>query len=224
MIKTLRKMYHIMFPENMRKTSFLTTLKMRILGHDYFYDELYYVHVEEAAQKSANIIATDLLKHMGGKTIIDVGCGTGALLEAFKNKGCDVHGLERSHAAIKYCKGRGVNVTEFDINNDEYSPNRIFDIAISTEVAEHLPASSADKLIDLLCNLSGQIAFTATPPGGGGMCHINEQPNSYWISKFSRNGYKFDEKLSLKLKKEWKASNCVESWYYENIMIFRKSL
>jgi len=41
------------------------------------------------------------LNEFGATYIIDVGCGTGALLEALRDRGCDVFGLEYSEAALK---------------------------------------------------------------------------------------------------------------------------
>lgn len=42
--------------------------------------------------------------------------------------------------------------------------NRRFDLALSLEVAEHLPKKSAEIFVDTLCKLSDTIIFSAAIP------------------------------------------------------------
>jgi hypothetical protein len=62
-----------------------------------------------------------------------------------------------------------------------------FDLAICLEIAEHLPESCADALIKFLSELAPAVLFGAAIPGQGGVNHINEQWQSYWVAKFSRH-------------------------------------
>jgi len=50
-----------------------------------------------------------------------------------------------------------------------------FDLAVSMEVAEHLPEQVSEPYIDLLTRLSRVVVFTAARPGLGGSDHVNEQ-------------------------------------------------
>jgi hypothetical protein len=66
------------------------------------------------------------------------------------------------------------------------------------EVAEHLPARTADRYVKLLSSLSSILVFTAAPPGQGGRTatdHINEQPPWYWMTKYKQLGFRHDEAL-----------------------------
>jgi hypothetical protein len=103
-----------------------------------------------------------------------------------------------------------------------FDDGRIFDVAISTEVAEHLPERFADRYVDLLTKAAPQIVFTAAFPGQGGADHVNEQPASYWIGKFSARGFAFDEPLSREWRRQWKEAG-IARWYWMNAMIFTKS-
>ena len=91
------------------------------------------------------------------------------------------------------------------------------------EVAEHLPAMVADRYVDLLTHLSQVIVFTAAPPGQGGDDHVNEQPPSYWISKFQQRGFGYAEELSRRWRESWEAVGDVEGLYHRNLMIFRQT-
>jgi hypothetical protein len=60
------------------------------------------------------------------------------------------------------------------------------------------------------------IVFTAAPPGQGGTAHLNEQPPSYWISKFQESGFTHAEELSQRWRKNGQAAGNVKRWYYQN--------
>jgi SAM-dependent methyltransferase len=194
-----------------------------LASHNSIYDAEYYRYVEAAAAQSAVPISNSIILQFSPKSVIDVGCGTGALLAAFRERGCLVAGVENSDAGLHYCRARGLIVTKFDIEQD--IPTSMFagsqyDIAISLEVAEHLPEKVADRFVGLLCGLSSIVIFSAATPGQGGTDHVNEQPHSYRIEKFSVRGYSHDGTNSKKFAQEWSAAH-VANFYYENIMVFR---
>jgi hypothetical protein len=91
------------------------------------------------------------------------------------------------------------------------------------EVAEHLPEAVADRYVELLTSLSPLVVFTAAPPGQGGSDHVNEQPPSYWILKFQQRDFGHDDGLTRRWRESWEASGVVESWYHQNLMIFRSA-
>jgi len=198
-------------------------LKAHLRGHDWIYTSDYYKkEVEGPASRSAERIANSILNEFKATCVIDVGCGTGALLEALHNKGCDVFGLEYATAALRYCRARRLNVAKFDLERNVFNDNRTFDVAVSMEVAEHLPETVADRYVDLLARLSRVVVFTAAPPDQTGIDHVNEQPPSYWIAKFQRRGFEHAEELSQRWRESWRAAGDVENWYYNNLMIFRR--
>jgi len=110
---------------------------------------------------------------------------------------------------------------------NETVPNHIkADVAICTEVAEHLPESCANNLIKNLCGISKIIIFTAAPPGQGDVehhDHVNEQLPIYWVNKFKDFGYSLDLDKTRILQKTWEINN-VSSFYYQNLMVFLKNL
>ena len=219
-----RKIYRTVVPRFVRNSSLVKAVKQAVLPHDAIYNSEYYgTTVEAPAVRSSSAISESIVTDFSPSRVIDVGCGTGALLEAFRQRGCEVFGLEYSKAALEYCRHRQLSVSQFDLEKDVYNDNGIFDVAISMEVAEHLPERVSDRYVDLLSHLSQNIVFTAAPPGQGGTDHVNEQPPSYWIDKFYQRGFDLDERLSNSWREQWKAGGNVESWYYQNLMVFRKS-
>lgn len=223
----LKSAYHVVVPLAIRESRFVSRLKgfvyEGLFGYDAIYDPDYYARfVEGPAVRSAEAISESILLDLRPKTVVDVGCGTGALLEALRKRGCGVLGLEYSEAALQYCRARKIEVRKFDLERDTLEDDLTFDVVISMEVAEHLPHKVARRYVDLVTRLSSVIVFTAAPPGQGGNDHVNEQSPSYWIRKFRAAGFLHDEGLSRRWRESWRDGNLVDSMYYQNLMIFRR--
>jgi SAM-dependent methyltransferase len=197
-------------------------IKSKWLSREFIYDAEYFVRdIDGPARTSAPTVAASILGDLAPKTAIDVGCGTGALLAQLRSAGCDVIGLEYAEPARVLCHSRGLDVRPFDLVSDSLADNRTYDVAISMEVAEHLPETVADRYVDLLAFLGKTIVFTAALPGQGGTGHINEQPHEYWIEKFEKRDRVLDWTLTSRWREVWKDSGAVQSWYYNNLMVFR---
>jgi 2-polyprenyl-3-methyl-5-hydroxy-6-metoxy-1,4-benzoquinol methylase len=220
MLSKIRSFYSRFTPEVIRNSSLMKKAK-GTLPHELMYDAEYFVHVEQYARQAAYSISASIMADLNPHSAIDVGCGTGALLEALRSRGCDVLGLEYAESALKYCLSRKLNVHKFDLERQSTNSDYRFDVAISTEVAEHLPESCADRYVDLLTTVAPQIVFTAATPGQGGRDHVNEQPASYWIEKFAARDFTFKEDLSQAWRRQWQQAD-IARWYWMNLMIFTK--
>jgi SAM-dependent methyltransferase len=226
-IAAFKRIYRFLVPASIRQSRTMVRLKgfvFRILPHEWVYNaDFFSMTVRGPAVQSALAIATSIINDLGPRTVIDVGCGIGALLEVLKERGCTVRGIDYADYALGYCRSRGLDVLKLNLECDAYPIDETFDVAVSMEVAEHLPASAADRFVDLLVSLSPCVVFTAAPPGPGGRDHVNEQPFCYWIAKFSDRGYWHDEQLTEKWREEWRQVGTVAHWYYRNLMVFRRS-
>lgn len=192
-----------------------------LLPHDWVYDGEYYSEAACATSAaSASAIADSVVRDLKPARVIDVGCGSGDLLAALRDRGCEVFGLERSQWALKICHSKNLEVAKFNLESDEATMESAFDVAISLEVAEHLPASVAERYVDLLKSLAPRVVFSAAAPGQVGTDHINEQPPEYWQTKFEKRGLQIDEVLSARWREEWRHSPSVARWYWQNLMVF----
>lgn len=142
---------------------------------------------------SAEIIVPKLIKWIHPGSVIDIGCATGVWLEQFKRYSPNevkIHGVDgdwvREHR--HYIDDK--EITYYDFESDtEFPIHGKYDLAVCLEMAEHLSAEKADKLIDILINLSDVIYFSAATPNSGGMHHVNERWQSYWWMKFRKRNY-----------------------------------
>jgi SAM-dependent methyltransferase len=215
----LRQTVAKLVPDAVKRTAIYSAVRPAPY-HDSIYDETYFSEIEGRAVASAPAMARTIREHFHPLSVIDVGCGTGALLVAFRDLGCSVSGLEYAEAALRSCRERNLEVRKFDIERQVLKKPARSDLAVSFEVAEHLPEKRADRFVELLCSLAPVIVCSAAKPDQPGMDHVNCQPQSYWIEKFERRGYRFDCVAADALRAQWRAQG-VTGYYYDNVMAFR---
>ncbi|MDD5673067.1 MAG: class I SAM-dependent methyltransferase [Chitinivibrionales bacterium] len=75
-------------------------------------------------------------------TVLDVGCGTGGLLDELAKKGCSTFGIELNPDSVKTCRCKGLDVRCGDLSNIDF-PDRTFDTVILWHVLEHVPSPAA---------------------------------------------------------------------------------
>jgi SAM-dependent methyltransferase len=199
---------------------FKALVQSYLLPHDWVYDRSYYTEEQEVRASAAAAIAASLARDLKPARVVDVGCGSGDLLAELRARGSEVFGLERSRAALEICRAKRLPVVRFDLESDSADRQWSFDVAISLEVAEHLPPRAADRYVDLLCALAPRVVLSAATPGQRGTDHINEQPPEYWRAKFERSGFELDGELGARWSEEWRAAGTVAGWYCKNLMVF----
>src|SRR5262245_28678594 len=93
----IKNSYRALVPTSVPSSPMVAKLQALLLGqslllaHDWIYDSDYYDKtVEGPAARSAGRIADSILSDFKPANLIDVGCGTGALLEALRERGCEV--------------------------------------------------------------------------------------------------------------------------------------
>lgn len=181
------------------------------------YDDSFFDHVTETACSSANVIIELLLQQLSVNSVLDVGCGRGAWLSVWHQKGVErVRGID----------GDYVKESELLIDAQSFVPSDLskpksvaleesFDLVQCLEVAEHLPASAADDLVEFLTSRGKVVLFSAATPGQGGLGHVNEQPHRYWLEKFVGKDFHVFDFLRSHIDKDER----VAPWYRHNIFL-----
>jgi SAM-dependent methyltransferase len=168
------------------------------------------------SRRSATTVVPIVLELLDPASVLDVGCGVGTWLAAFKERGVrDVLGLD----------GAYVDETMLQISAGEFRAvdlaapftlGRDFDLVMSLEVAEHLPEDRADDFVTSLVAHGKVVLFSAAVPHQGGTNHVNEQWPDYWIRRFERHGYHCRDVMRGRL---W-MNNDVSHWYRQNMLFF----
>ena len=75
-----------------------------------------------------------------GSRVLDLGCGTGELLEhLIKHKGCSGYGVELDDANLLACVKRGVNVIQLNLDEGlAVFADQSFDVVLQLDTLQHL--------------------------------------------------------------------------------------
>jgi SAM-dependent methyltransferase len=182
------------------------------------YSKSFFAGQQSGSKRSAEAIvpmAMDLLKP---KSVVDVGCGVGTWLSVFQSHGAaEILGIDGSYVDLQSLHIQPEHFQSHDLTKP-LRQDRSFDLVVSLEVAEHLPASAAATFVRSLVSLGPVILFSAAIPHQGGTHHVNEQWPEYWAELFKEQGYQVIDCLRHRI---WKNRN-VDWCYAQNILIYAR--
>jgi SAM-dependent methyltransferase len=177
----------------------------------------YYTRID--SESSARAIVPLIMELVRPKSVIDVGCGTGVWLSVFKEHGvADIWGVDGEHITEEMLQISGKRFTPVNLELP-FSMNRMFDLVVSLEVAEHLSSRSARTFVDTLTGLGPVVLFSAAVPHQGYAApdfHVNEQWPEYWANLFYDKGYVGIDCIRSKV---WYSED-VQWWYAQNVIVF----
>ncbi len=180
------------------------------------YDTAFYADLKNTAGPSAGIITPIVQDLVHARRVVDVGCGDGSWLAAFKACGAEtILGLDGDWLDEALLRIPPENFQRADLFAPISLPDR-YDLAMSLEVAEHLPVDRAASFVGDLVRLAPVVLFSAAIPLQEGPNHINEQWPSYWAGLFAAHGYVPVDAVRMRV---WNDPD-VTWWYKQNTLIF----
>lgn len=183
------------------------------------YPKEFYDRISSGSVRSAQIILPALVARFEVESAVDIGCGSAAWLSVLEERGItDVLGVDGPWAAGETLMIDAEKFVECDLSTSFPQIGRRFDLALSTEVAEHLPRETSEGLVNLLCDLSDVVVFSAAIPHQGGIGHVNQNWPSFWVEHFRRRGYGV---LDIVRPAVW-TNDDVNFWYRQNLLVYVK--
>jgi len=180
------------------------------------YTDRFFDSIRGTSHPSAEAIVPRLIDLFQPQSVVDIGCGEGAWLDVFRKLGTEQFlGLDGAYVELDRLLIPKDAFRAVDLAKP-FLLDRQFDLAISLEVAEHLPADSAEAFVASLTKCAPFIAFSAAIPGQGGTDHVNEQWPAYWAKLFKTHGFDCYDILRPTL---W-GDDVISFWYRQNILIF----
>lgn len=179
------------------------------------YGPAFYEYQQSGSAASAKEIVPYVIDLIRPGSVVDVGCGTGSWVAAFAAAGIDAIGIDgdwvlQSELVVSPAKFQPV-----DLRRSFALPRR-FDLAVSLEVAEHLPEESAASFVESIAAAAPAVLFSAAVPHQGGRNHVNEQWPEYWASLFKRHRF-----LPLDcLRSVFWDNPRIRWWYAQNMVIY----
>jgi len=129
-----------------------------------------------------------LIVRYGIRSMIDVGCGLGAMIDLAQSKGLFVWGIDGDpqieHQLIVH--------HDYTTGPFRSVPH---DLIWCVEFVEHVEAIYQENYLATFAD--GRVLFlTAAYPGQGGYHHVNEQPMDYWIDLLTAHGWALDQEVT----------------------------
>ena len=180
------------------------------------YEALFYEYQREGSKRSALALVPRIANILGCHSILDVGCGAGAWLVAYRSiglrdyMGVDGDYVDRSMLLVELDKFLPRDISQpFDLG-------RQFDLVQCLEVGEHVPTASSATLVENIVRHGQHVLFSAAVPGQGGEEHINEQRYEYWRDLFAQRGFRLFDFIRPRVQDDF----AIESWYRYNVLFF----
>lgn len=167
-------------------------------------------HIKNYGFNFAAFFARHLAHGLKPASVLEFGCGLGTTADFLARSvpgGSRVVCVEPEHTMVDEIFGAGTDAARaFPLRplqlrmlsfapdaracaDGLYSAEMGFELVLSLEVAEHVPAEFADELVRRLAGATSKyLVFAAARPGQGGTGHLDESMHdrAWWIERFTR--------------------------------------
>jgi SAM-dependent methyltransferase len=171
------------------------------------------------ARRSAQAIVPLIIEILKPSSVVDVGCGLGTWLAAFRQNGVtELLGIDGDYVDVRSLEIEPEEFLAHDLSQP-LAIDRSFDLTISLEVAEHLDPDHAAEFVALLTSLAPAIVFSAAIPHQDGTHHVNTQWPSSWGALFAARDFELIDCIRPQI---WE-NEAVEFWYRQNMVVFARA-
>ena len=131
------------------------------------YSKYFYENLADGSIRSTRVMVPLVLDLVQPKSVVDIGCGIGTWLKV-----CREHGVEEILGVdgLHMDRGQFLIPEECTLSADLSKPlhlEKTNDLVIFTRSGEHLPAQSAETLVDTVTQLGPVVMFSAAIPFQG---------------------------------------------------------
>ena len=136
------------------------------------------------------------IKNLKVKSLLDIGCGPGGMVELANNLGLDAVGIDGDYTLDRY------DSSKFIIHDFTKGPAPIskrFDLGWSVEFVEHVYEEFIPNYMQAMQQCK-YLIMTYAPIGHGGYHHVNENTERYWIDTIQKYGFIHDTVLTNKMR------------------------
>jgi len=196
---------------------------------EYPYGEGFYrEHLNDEHQRAMNAIAMALDAELHPFSVVDFGCGVGAILDYFRTgPRATVLGYEHPRA-IKTMKETG-SVLPLEMmcpvdlcRSDLGGATSVNSLGICIEVAEHIPRECHTSFFRFITSGGDTLFFSGAFPGQGGTGHIAEAPAQYWEKQLNDRGFYRDEEATERIIAGYRDFVGGLWWYAANCRLYRR--
>ncbi|MCH9052395.1 MAG: class I SAM-dependent methyltransferase [Proteobacteria bacterium] len=121
----------------------------------------------KSRKRRALVKSLRFFRYVYRKKVLDIGCGGGVMVNAFRRLGADAHGADISWNSIQFARQKFPRCTFYCENFDVMRRRHIrFDFMFTSELMEHVAGPhECLRMIDALSK-PGTVVYVATPDAG----------------------------------------------------------
>lgn len=120
-------------------------------------------------------------------TVLDLGCGAGLLVEAFRQQGIEATGIESSEASLQNLRQ---TARPFCVQAALTDPlPGCYDLVISLETLKYLDHEQIDLVVANICAATSDVLISCDPTGLDGGAAAAVQPAEMWADLFGQHGF-----------------------------------
>jgi GT2 family glycosyltransferase/SAM-dependent methyltransferase len=127
-------------------------------------------------------IAQDIVQYLNPRTVLDVGCAKGFLVECLRDRGVEAYGFDVSQHAIDAVRDDIKPYCWVGSATDGIPDH--YDLITCIDVCEHLTEFDARRAIRNMAAHADAILFSSTPADRSEPTHVNVRPIIYWLRAF----------------------------------------
>lgn len=150
------------------------------------------------------------------KSMLDIGCGPGDMATLAKTLNIDWYGIDGDDKVSRSIDASG-RMWIVDFTKSKFVGGDDKDLAWAIEFLEHVEEKYMENYMTAF-KLCKYAVVTAAPPGYSGHHHVNCKLEDYWIGAFAANGFRYDHKESMKIRK---ISTMKKPFMHETGMFFK---
>jgi hypothetical protein len=178
-------------------------------GTEYFQEQIF--------ESDYASIAALISKIYRPAKVIEFGCGPGHLTRELGKLNIAVDAID-GFSDPDLGGYPNITFSKIDLNDaqqlGDYLKGKSYDLAVCTEVAEHLDPASSEHLIKYLTASAPVVVFSAAVPEQNGHGHINCRPRELWHDLFSKHNFQ----LADSLREQLRSNSHLAMWYKLNIV------
>lgn len=154
-----------------------------------------------------------LIKKYEIKSMVDVGCGPGWMVNIANQLGLDSMGIEGDYT---------LNLQPplfllHDFTKGKPNLDKNYDLTWTVEFLEHVEEKYIENFMHVFQKTKYICCTAATPIAAGVKWHVNCQWPDYWIKKFEEYGFEYDEQETQNIKE---VSGMVKPFIKRNGMFY----
>jgi len=135
-----------------------------------------------------------LIKEFDVKSMLDIGCGPGGMVDLANQKGLYAVGIDGDFSIERTCA-----VILHDYHSGPLKHYCTYDLAWSVEFLEHIPEDCIKHVMPSFLACRRVVITSSNNPKP--RLHVNPQPPEYWIKIFKQHGFLYSKSITKKLRK-----------------------